>query len=190
MVDQSLVNHFLLALPNQLGTYFEDTLTFMVRHNEEGAMGFVINRPMPIKLAEILKEANLDPDSGADASLWEGGPVSPAHPSIIHSSDFSTEGTVEVADGVGLTTESSGAGIYATLKAISEGEGPEKYLFVLGYAGWAPGQLEGELDENAWITCPADRQILFDEPHDTRVNSVSSIIGVDFSKLSPQGGTA
>lgn len=190
MTEQSLVNHFLLALPNQIGTYFEDTLTFLVRHNDEGAMGFIVNRPMPIKLAELLKEANLDPVSGEETNLWEGGPVSPTHPSIIHSDDFSTDSTVEVAEGIGLTTEPSGAGIYATLKAIAEGSGPKQYMFVLGYAGWAPGQLEGELKENAWVTCPADRKILFDEPHQSKVRSVSSIIGVDFSKFSPQGGMA
>ena len=190
MSDESLTNHFLLSLPVQLGSYFENTLTFIVRHGDEGAMGFVVNRPLQIKLSDVLKESNLPSQRGTSTVLLEGGPVSPANPAILHSDDYSTDGTVQVTEGVNMTTESSPGGIFTALKAIAEGVGPSQYLVILGYAGWSPGQLEAEIDENAWVSCPADPKILFDEPYEQRIERVSSIIGVDFSKLSPTGGMA
>ena len=190
MENSSLINHFLLALPSQINSYFEDTLTYMVRHGDDGAMGFVINRPLPLKLAEIMKEAKLDPTQGEEVSILEGGPVNPSHPSILHSDEFETDSSLQVTEGIALITDSSGEGIYKTIKAISEGKGPKSYLFVLGYAGWGPKQLDNELGENAWMTCPATLQTLFDEPYETRVAKVSSSIGIDFSKFSPQSGSA
>lgn len=190
MESSTLINHFLLALPSQINSYFEDTLTYMVRHGDDGAMGFVINRPLPLKLAEIMKEAKLDPTQGEKVPILEGGPVNPSHPSIIHSDDFETDNSLQVTDGIALITDSSGEGIYKTIKAIAEGKGPKNYLFVLGYAGWGPKQLDNELGENAWMTCLADHRTLFDEPYETRVSKVSSSVGVDFSKFSPQSGSA
>lgn len=190
MENSSLANQFLVALPSQINTYFEDTLTYMVRHEEDGAMGFVVNRPLPLKLSEIMKEAKLDPVFGEEVAILEGGPVNPSHPSILHSADFLTENSLPVTDGVALITNSSGEGIYKTMKALSEGKGPKHYLFVLGYAGWGPKQLDNELGENAWVTCPADVKTLFEEPFESRVAKVSSAIGIDFSKFSPQSGSA
>ncbi|MCY3883747.1 MAG: YqgE/AlgH family protein [Gammaproteobacteria bacterium] len=190
MCKSSLANHFLLALPSQNNTYFEDTLTYMVRHGDDGSMGFVVNRPLPLKLAEIMKEAKLDPTRGKQVSILEGGPVNPSHPSILHSDDFETDSSLHVSDGVALITDSSGEGIYNTMRAIAEGNGPEHFLFVLGYAGWGPKQLDNELGENAWVICPADHRTLFDEPFESRIAKVTSAIGIDFSKFSPQSGSA
>ena len=190
MATAFLSNHFLLALPTQISTYFEDTVTYLVHHDEEGAMGLVVNRPLPLKLGDVLKEANLQPEGEDISPIMEGGPVSPAHPFIIHSSDFETKSSTRISDEVSFTAQSSKEGIFAMLEAISKGTGPSKYLFCLGYAGWGAGQLENELKENSWVTCPADTKILFDEPFKTRAEKVSSSIGVDLSKFSPQSGMA
>ena len=128
MDESSLINHFLLALPSQINSYFEDTLTYMVRHGDDGAMGFVINRPLPLKLAEIMKEAKLDPAQGEEVSILEGGPVNPSHPSILHSDEFETDSSLHVSEGIALITDSSGEGIYKTIKAISEGKGTQELL--------------------------------------------------------------
>ena len=190
MASASIANQFLLALPVQNGTYFEDTITYICRHGDEGALGVVINRPLPIKLQDILSEAELPTDIDPEIVLVEGGPVSPSNPAILHTSDFITDSSIEVCEGISLTTDQVPGGVYATLRAISEGEGPAQYLVALGYAGWAEGQLEGELEENVWMTCPADKSIIFDTPYEQRVSRAASTIGIDFQKMSPLGGEA
>lgn len=190
MTSESLSNQFLLALPIQNGTYFEDTITYMCRHGEEGALGLVINRPLPIKLNDILSEADLPTAVDSKVVLIEGGPVNPSNPAILHTADFTTESSMEICEGIMLTTDQIPGGVFATLRAISKGEGPSQYLVALGYAGWQGGQLENELEENVWMTCPGDRSIIFDTPYDQRVSKAASTIGIDFNKMSPFGGEA
>ncbi len=190
MTASSLANHFLLKTPEAHDSCFTDTVTYVVQHSDEGALGFVVNQPLPITLSEILSEAKLDPSNGEHVALLEGGPVRPSLPTVIHTKDFKTEGTANVCDDVSFTTQLEGMQIYSALEAIAKGTGPEQFLFVLGYVGWGPGQLEHELENNVWLTCPADSDVLFNDPYEERVDSVSSIIGVDYSRMTPQAGLA
>ena len=190
MSDARLANQFLLSLPIQNGTYFEDTLTYICLHSEEGAFGIIVNRPLDLQINQVLESANLQHDLDLRDVVLEGGPVSRNQPSILHTGDFTTDGTVPLQDGLKLTLDSSPQGIYEVLEAISKGKGPEKFLFVLGYAGWAGGQLENELTENAWLTCPMEHSLLFDIPHDQRLSIAAESIGVDLGSMTPSIGEA
>ena len=190
MSDTQLANRFLLSLPIQNGTYFEDTLTYICLHSEEGAFGIIVNRPLELSMDQVLESANLKHDLDLKDLVLEGGPVSRNQPSILHTGEFTTSGTVPLQDGLKLTLDSSPQGIYEVLEAISEGKGPEKYLFVLGYAGWAGGQLESELKESAWLTAPMERSLLFDVPHDQRLSVAADSIGVDLHSMSRHTGEA
>ena len=190
MDADSLINHFLLALPIQTDSYFEDSVTLLVKHNQEGAMGFIVNRPTPVSLKDVLVRVELKTKREVKGMMLEGGPVSRTFPSMIHTSEFSTDETFKVTVDISVTMQESHGGVYETLKAIAEGNGPQEYLFLLGYAGWGPGQLESELEDNAWVTCPADRQILFDEPFDSRLQKLSDQLNMDFDKFVFHGGDA
>ena len=190
MTEHNLSNHFLLALPVQANTYFEETVTLLIHHGEDGALGFVINRPTPVKIEDIIMQAELSPNIETDAVIMEGGPVSRTSPTVIHSSDFRADTTIEISDKIYCTSELQEGDIMYILSAIAEGRGPAQYLFFLGYAGWGPDQLENELETNSWITCPADTGILFGEPFATRFERVSANIGIDFDRIGPSGGSA
>lgn len=190
MTQSSLANHFLLPLPVQANTYFDDSVTLMVHHNEEGAMGFIINRPTPIKIVDVMLQAELSPIEEITHYIMEGGPVSRSSPAVIHSDDYNAEGTIQITDGVGFTTELTAGDILNTLKDIAAGKGPSKYLFLLGYAGWGPGQLEQELQTNSWISCPIDQTILFDAPFASRFKELATQIDLDFTRIAPHGGSA
>ncbi|MDE0093491.1 MAG: YqgE/AlgH family protein [Gammaproteobacteria bacterium] len=190
MTELNLINQFLVALPVQVNTYFEDTVTFLVHHGDEGSMGFVINRPTPVRIDDVLIQAELTPNTESDAVILEGGPVSRTSPTIIHTDDFNTEGTFEIANDLFCTSELRDGDIMHFLRALAEGKGPTHYLFFLGYAGWAPQQLEDELETNSWITCPADLQILFNEPYESRFQQIVSDIGIDFDRMGPTSGSA
>ena len=185
-----LANQLLLSLPMQNGTYFEDTLTYICLHSNEGAFGIVVNRPLDLKMNQVLESADLKHDLGRQDAVLEGGPVSRNQPSILHTGDFTTNGTVSLPDGLKLTLDSSSHGIFEVLQAISKGKGPEQFIFVLGYAGWDGGQLERELEENAWLTCPMQHSLLFDVPHDERLRIAAASIGVDRDSMTPSGGEA
>lgn len=190
MTELNLTNQFLVALPVQVNTYFEDTVTFLVHHGDEGSMGFVINRPTPVRLDDVLIQAELTPKTESEAVILEGGPVSRTSPTIIHTEDFNTEGTFEIANGLFCTSELHNGDIMHFLRALAEGKGPKDYLFFLGYAGWAPQQLEDELETNSWITSPADPQVLFNEPFESRFQRVVSNTGIDFDRMGPASGSA
>lgn len=190
MAVESLVNHFLLALPIQADSYFEDSVTLLVKHDPEGAMGFIVNRPTPVSLKDVLIRVELKTKLDIKGMMLEGGPVSRTFPSMIHTNEFSTDETFKVTDDISVTMQQSHGGVYETLKAIAEGNGPQEYLFLLGFAGWGPGQLEGELEDNSWVACPADREILFDEPFENRLKRLSGQLNVDFDRFVFHGGDA
>ncbi|MDP6375082.1 MAG: YqgE/AlgH family protein [Pseudomonadales bacterium] len=183
----NLKHHFLIAMPNLTGTYFGGTVTYLCEHSDDGAMGLIINRPSELSVAELCDQSELTVGSGQDLAtvpVLEGGPVSSEQGFVLHSDDGHFTESAQLGHGLNLTTA------LGMLEAIAQGKGPYNYLVALGYAGWGSGQLEGELAENAWLTCPATLEILFDVPFEQRVQRAAATLGIDFSLISGQAGHA
>lgn len=182
---QSLRNQFLLAMPSLTGSYFGDTITYLCEHNEEGAMGLVINRPSGLSLVELLSQLGMKSGlTSVDVPVMDGGPVAQDRGFILHSDDQRFEASLDLGNGLMLTAARE------VLEAIARGAGPRDYLVALGYAGWDGGQLEAELKENAWLTCPASLDVVFREPFDNRVRKAAEALGIDFRLMSGQAGHA
>jgi len=186
-VTLRLTNQFLIAMPNLADPNFSETLTLICEHNDEGALGFVVNRPAGIPLSELLDQQGLEytPTPGiTDAPLYQGGPVDIERGFILHSPERAWATTMKVSDDFAIT--SSRDIIEDTLR----GEGPREIMYLLGYAGWAPGQLEQEMAENAWLTTEASADIVFRTPVESRWKKAASQLGIDLSLLNPDAGHA
>jgi putative transcriptional regulator len=159
---QSLAGQFLVATDTLRDPRFARTVIYMVRHDATGAMGLVVNRPVrDMPLAPLLRKFGLD-ERGITGSVRAhyGGPVEIGQGFILHTAEYTTQGTERVAGDIAMTPA---PGVLTALSDIARGAGPRKSLFAVGYAGWAPGQLEGEIEQGTWITVPADEALLFDE---------------------------
>ncbi|MFQ5785259.1 MAG: YqgE/AlgH family protein [Alphaproteobacteria bacterium] len=154
---ESLAGRLLVALPEMPDPRFAETVIYLVEHDSTGAMGLVINRPMgTLPLAELLKGLNIEGQAvGGDIRLYYGGPVENGQGFVLHSPDYVGKGTRVVPDGLALTADPE------IVRDIAAGVGPKQSLFVFGYAGWSPGQLEAEIAEGGWITVPADDTLVF-----------------------------
>lgn len=194
-----LDGHFLIAMPGMNDERFERTVIFVCAHSEDGAMGFILNRPQPVQFQELLE--NLDLDNGGEdsarASLKDdvcerardfpiqlGGPVDSGRGFVLHSDDYMSESTMPVNDDLCLTATVD------ILRAIKEGRGPERGIMLLGYAGWAAGQLETEIAANTWLSCPGQDDIVFDQDHSGKYERVLALMGIQPAMLSSQTGHA
>ena len=190
-MSKNYANQFLLPLPVHEGSYFDGSLTFVCNHSKEGALGLIVNRPTNLDLNTLLEATNLKHDLDPSPSIFEGGPVHQGAPSILHTDDFMVSCTMPLTDtpGLAFTPPTDMEDFEAMLRCISEKEGPNKYLVAVGYAGWHEGQLDREISENVWLTCPSSLEILFDSPVETRADLAAETIGVDLSLLagSPDG---
>lgn len=184
--SQFLTNHFLIAMPTLADPNFFHTVTYICEHNDQGAMGIVINRPMEISLGDVLKQLNIEPSENidTDARIYEGGPVQREHGFVIHSPLGAWDSSLTITPDIAITTSRD------ILTAIAHNEGPERYLIALGYAGWGAGQLEQEMSDNAWLSGPADENILFDMATENRWNAAAALLGVDLNLLSSEVGHA
>jgi putative transcriptional regulator len=182
----SLRNHFLIAMPGLADPNFSHTVTYICEHNEEGAMGLVINRLMDISLADVLDQMKIEPSRKLDTSvaIHEGGPVQPEHGFVIHSPVGAWESSLSITEEMALSTSKD------ILTAIAHAEGPAHYLIALGYAGWGPGQLEHEMTQNAWLSGPASTEILFELPLENRWAAAAALLGVDLNLISSEIGHA
>jgi putative transcriptional regulator len=161
---QYLTGQLLVATPEMPDPRFAETVVFMINHNENGAMGVVINRPLAKgPISDLLKGLGMDSEGAkSEIILHYGGPVDPKKGFILHSTDYITDSTNVVEDGLAVT------GDVEILRAIGRGKGPRRSLFTLGYAGWAPGQLEAEIKANGWFSIPADEALIFDGEFNTK----------------------
>ncbi|MGY4534034.1 putative transcriptional regulator [Pseudomonas sp. TE3786] len=181
-----LKNHFLIAMPHMADPNFAQTVTFLIEHNAEGAMGLVINRPNGLNLADVLEQLRPDtlpPAICQSLPIFFGGPVQTDRGFVLHPAGLQFQATLELGE-LALSTSQD------VLFAIADGEGPQKHVIALGYAGWEAGQLEDELINNTWLTCPADPHILFDLPYDQRLAAAAARLGVNLSLLTSQAGHA
>ncbi|MBD2857387.1 YqgE/AlgH family protein [Spongiibacter sp. KMU-158] len=182
----SLKDHFLIALPTLGEGIFAHSIVYLCEHNEEGAMGIIINRPLDVQVDEILEQLDFQVQPGDHPeSVFAGGPVHPDRGFVLHRRNSQNwESSVEVNSDISLTTSLD------ILDAISHRRGPSQSLVALGYAGWGPGQLEDEILDNAWLTLPADQRILFDIDPEQRVDAALAQLGITFSQLGSDSGHA
>ena len=185
-MNGSLTNHFLIAMPALDDPNFHHTTTYICEHDEDGALGVVINRPLEIQLGEILLHMDIRTDDIEIASqpVYMGGPVQSDRGFVLHEPTGDWEATLKVTDQIGITSSRD------ILAAIAEGKGPDHAIITLGYAGWGAGQLEQELATNTWLSGPADRDIVFKTPTEQRWLEAAALIGVDLHLISNEAGHA
>jgi putative transcriptional regulator len=161
---RSLAGDLLVASDEMRDPRFAQTVIYVIRHDATGAQGIIVNRPVgEVPMAVLLEQMGMSPRGASGAvRLHRGGPVDPLRILVLHTADYRGEGTMTVKDGIAVTSEPD------ILRAIADGKGPSRMLFALGYAGWAPGQLEAEIDAGAWTQAVADRGILFDSDYDSK----------------------
>lgn len=184
--SDSLTNHFLIAMPTLEDPNFSQTVTYICEHNEDGALGIVINRPADLTLADLLSHMEIETSDGVATkqAVYIGGPVQRERGFVVHSPPGEWDGCLAVDERIGVTTSQD------ILEAVARGEGPDHYLVALGYAGWSAGQLEEEMANNAWLSGPADPAVMFEQASNERWQAAATRLGVDLSLLSSQGGHA
>ena len=186
-VETNLTNHFLIAMPQLADPNFFRTVTYICGHNDEGAMGIVINRPLlDIDLGEIFNHLDIEAVNAeiGRQNVFIGGPLEPQHGFVLHSPNKNWKSTLFISDKVALTTSSD------ILSDIAHAQGPERSLVALGYAGWGAGQLEQELADNAWLNAPANADIIFDLAVEQRWPAAAALLGIDLNNLSDDIGHA
>ncbi|HEY5226761.1 MAG TPA: YqgE/AlgH family protein [Methylovirgula sp.] len=189
-----LDGQLLLAMPGMPDGRFARSVIYMCAHSDEGAMGIIINRPAPsVNFSELLvqleviapDEAIELPPKAGSVPVLKGGPVETGRGFVLHSNDFYIDNsTLPIDASVSLTATVD------ILRAIARGDGPGRAVLALGYAGWSPGQLEEELQQNGWLTCPADSSLIFDTPLESKYDSALRKLGIDPSFLSADFGHA
>ncbi|MCY1400729.1 hypothetical protein D9M71_158290 [compost metagenome] len=188
-VSPSYLKHqFLIAMPHMADPHFAQTLTYIVEHTANGAMGLVVNRPQELNLADILEQLRPDVEPPArcqDVPIYIGGPVQTDRGFVLHPSgpQYQYQATVDLG-GLSLSTSQD------VLFAIADGVGPSQSLITLGYAGWEAGQLEAELADNAWLNCPFDPEIIFSLACEQRLEAAAAQLGIKLSQLTSQAGHA
>jgi putative transcriptional regulator len=179
-------NQLLIALPALNDPHFARSVALICQHDEEGAMGVVINRASEYTLGDVLAQMNLevrDPALGGQIVL-NGGPVHPERGFVLHDGDRQWDSTLAIGNGLALTTSRD------ILEAMAEGAGPTHVVVALGCAGWGAGQLEFELGENSWLTAPADNELLFALPLEQRWHAAGGRIGIDITRVTDYSGHA
>ena len=182
----NLSNHFLIAMPSMHDPIFGGTVVYLCEHNDYGALGVVINRPMELTLDHLLEKLNLKPEIPApfEQPVMCGGPVQDDRGFVLPTPDATFNSMLTISNDVAFTTSRD------ILEAIASGEGPEKMLVSIGYAGWSAGQLEQEISHNGWLTVSADPSIIFDLPISQRYTAAIKLLGFDPNKLTYEVGHA
>jgi len=186
MDSVNLTNHFLIAMPTLEDPYFSNALVYICEHNENGALGIIVNRPIDMNLAGLFEkiEIKLEADQLADLPVYFGGPVQLDRGFVLHRPVGSWQSTLAINSEIGLTSSRD------VLASVGSAGLPAELLVTLGYAGWDAGQLEEELAQNSWLTVPAKANILFDLPPEERLPAAMQMLGISFSQLSDTAGHA
>jgi putative transcriptional regulator len=173
-------------MPGMADPNFSTTVTLVCEHNDDGALGIVINRPTTLKLGGLFEQLSVeDAESNvADKPVMSGGPVGIERGFVLHGPEHSYESTLEVSNEICLTLSRD------IIDAMASGKGPERALVALGYAGWGAGQLEEEMLANSWLHVPATPEIVFETPFAERWNSAARTLGIDISAMPSDAGHA
>ncbi|MBI5926902.1 MAG: YqgE/AlgH family protein [Aquabacterium sp.] len=186
----NLTNQFLIAMPGMKDGNFAGTVVYMCEHNDKGALGLVINKPIDIDLRKLFEKVDLSlerPDL-ASRPVFFGGPVQTERGFVLHES-LDAEGghynsTLKITEGLEMTTSRD------VLEALSNGAGPRRVFITLGYSGWSAGQLEEELGRNGWLNVDAEPEIIFNTPVEQRYDKALSLLGIDRNFLMGEAGHA
>ena len=182
-----LTGQLLIATPGMSDPRFANSVVYLCVHSDEGAMGLIVNKPTPqVRFAELLEQLDVQHDGKLpDVRIHYGGPVEPARGFVLHSADLSLEeATLRVDDDFAMTASAE------ILGAIANGQGPRSSMLALGYSGWGPSQLEGEIAQNGWLIAPATSDLLFGRAHEYKWAAALKSIGIDPAILSSTGGRA
>jgi len=179
-----LNNQFIVAMPALADPNFFHTVTYLCQHNEEGALGIIINRPAEMKFGEICEQMHISYNSDTldEITVFIGGPVQSGRGFVLHTTGREWEVTMAVSETISLTTSRD------IIEAIATDQGPEQYLVALGYAGWGIGQLEQEMLDNTWLHTPSGNHIIFDTPIDKRWQAAGGLLGIDINQLTTPAG--
>lgn len=182
----NLTNHFLIAMPSMADPYFSRTLTLICEHSEKGAIGLVVNKPIDVSVGNLFDQVNIDLQDEALRleNVYFGGPVLIDRGFVLHQPLGEWNSTLKIDDDTGLTTSKD------ILEAMAAGTGPSRQMVTLGYAGWAPGQLEDEIKRNGWLTVAAQAQLIFDLLPQDRLNAAMGLLGLNYGNLSDVAGHA
>jgi putative transcriptional regulator len=180
-----LNGQLLIAMPRMPDPRFGRTVLYMCAHSPDGAMGLIINRAFgEVRFVDLMSQLGIEGPSAPDRPVHFGGPVDSSRGFVLHSTDFQADQTLVVDDKVALTATRD------ILQAIAAGAGPHRAIFALGYASWAPGQLDSEIQANDWLTAPADQDLIFDPDLDSKWEKAISRLGFDPAMLSGAAGHA
>jgi putative transcriptional regulator len=185
--ENFLEGKLLIALPGMSDPRFERSVIYMCAHSNTGAMGLIVNKPIEgLGFQELLRRLDLPvSDSTPDSTILFGGPVETGRGFVLHTGEYeSTESTLPISADISLTATLD------ILRAISEGRGPERAVFALGYAGWGPGQIEAEIQANGWVHCDSDASLIFGSDMESKWAVALRKLGIDMSGLSAHAGRA
>ncbi|MDG2090086.1 MAG: YqgE/AlgH family protein [Gammaproteobacteria bacterium] len=183
-----LNDQFLIAMPQLSDSFFENSVIYMWQHSDEGAIGIAVNLPLPITLSELFEQLGIDDERPSDSpqTVLCGGPVEPNKGFILHDSAPNSkvwEATLNLKNSLFITTSRD------ILEDIAKGKGPRNYFVVLGCAGWGPGQLEQEITENSWFSCPAEKELIFSTEFQNKAKLAAASLGFELSQLSSDQGS-
>tara|TARA_R110000824_G_scaffold336_8_gene2197 strand:- start:39443 stop:40030 length:588 start_codon:yes stop_codon:yes gene_type:complete len=186
--SSGLIGQFLIAMPQLEDSFFEKSVIYIWQHSEEGAIGIAVNLPLPITLSELFEQLGIEDERQPDASqvVLSGGPVEPNRGFILHDGSDKSEpwqSTLNLENNLYITTSRD------ILEAIARNQGPQNFLVVLGCSGWGPGQLEQEITDNAWFTCPASKELIFSTEYSNKPKQAAASLGFDISQLSADTGS-
>jgi len=183
---ESLENQLLIAMPSLNDSYFNKTVTYICEHNDDGAMGLIINLPVNLTLNELLAQLDQNKDDIDELAqqVLTGGPVSTDRGFVLHSPQPGWSSSLSLSEDFMITTSKD------ILMSLGSDKAPKNYMVTLGYAGWGPGQLEEEIKANSWLTTPADSEIIFKTPIEQRWQKATEKLGINLAHLSTEVGHA
>lgn len=185
LTHSSLRGQFLLAMPGMRDPRFRQTITFMCEHNRDGAMGIVVNAPSKVRWEQVFTQLALtDASQRGSEPVLMGGPVAQEQGFVLHGRGMQFSSTADISEFISLTASKD------ILESLAAGKGPDDVLLALGYSGWGAGQLEQEILENAWLTLPAEPEILFATPWEKRWQTAAARHGINLAGIGTQSGHA
>jgi putative transcriptional regulator len=181
-----LTNQLLIAMPYMGDPNFAQTVALVCDHSSRGALALILNKPLPMRMAEIFEQLEIDLGEGPlrERQVLRGGPMQTERGFVVHRAFGEWDSTLKVSTALHVTTSRD------ILAAMAVGQGPNEAVVALGYAGWDGGQLEEEIRANTWLSAPVDLGLIFDLPFESRWHAAGRLLGVELSRISPIGGNA
>ena len=181
-----LTNQLLIAMPAMGDPNFSQTVALICDHSAQGALGLILNKPLPMRMGEIFEQLEIEIEQGPliERQVLRGGPMQTDRGFVVHRAGGEWDSTLKVSDSIHVTTSRD------ILAAMARGKGPDEAVVALGYAGWDGGQLEDEIRANAWLSAPVEAGIIFDLPFESRWHAAARLLGVELSRISSISGNA